>query len=108
MDVTPSITRAKWYAKPHVMFRDDALHKCLLHVLVNEREVKISKRQGCERVFPKEAVALRGIWILPNCGCDDATDEPFREWQPDMEAVPTDCPQLPPVVNPGQQGFEQW
>ena len=65
-------------------------------------------RQGHECVFPKEAVALIGIWFLRNCGCDDATVERFIAWQPDMEAVPTDCEPLPPVVNPGKEGFGRW
>ena len=106
VNVTPSITRAKWYARPHVMFGDGAFHRCLVHVLVNEQEMRASRPQGC--VFPKEAVAIIGIWFWPNCGCDDPTVERFSAWQPHMEAVPTDCEPLPPVVNPGKEGFEPW
>ena len=58
--------------------------------------------------IPKGGSGLIGIWFLRNCGCDDATFERFIAWQPDMEAVPTDCEPLPPVVNPGKEGFGRW
>ena len=46
-----------------------------------------------ERSKADVAVAISGVWVWPYSGADQPSNERFRDWEPDMEAV------LPPATN---------
>ena len=109
VQVTPSMTTALWYARPHVLFRDRTFHRCVIHVLVNKQLMSKARRQGGHlQVFPADAVAVTSVWIWANSGCDHSSVEGFGEWEPELEAVPPESQRLPPTLNPGALAIEGW
>jgi len=96
---SPLIPTARWYARPHIVFGDGVYHRALLEVVVDTKRRKRERmRGGVQWVFPREAVAIRAVWLEKNAP-PNVEEQRFTTWDPGLEAVPPGLSAPKPVTN---------
>mmetsp|Transcript_92384 Transcript_92384/g.270444 ORF Transcript_92384/g.270444 Transcript_92384/m.270444 type:complete len:412 (-) Transcript_92384:118-1353(-) len=97
---SPNLETARWYARPHVLFGDDAYHRVVFELRVDSaRRKRNRQRGGVQWVFPTGAVALHAVWVQINSPPQKG-EERVNEWDADLEALPLSREKPEPTTNP--------